>query len=193
MDKIRLFVAVDIPGELRDAIGREMERFGRIEGVKWVRPSQVHLTLKFLGNMDADNLPLLSERLWRAAAAHPPLCLRLSGSGAFPSIRKARVLWLGCTGDLQAVSSLAEDIDKKAARLGVRREERRLKPHLTLARCRDPRDLQEIVEGWGNWLTGLGEPSFRVDRFILYRSILNPAGAEYIKIEEFPLTGGEVA
>ena len=133
MDRFRLFVAVDIPGEMREAIGREMERCGRIEGVRWVRPSQIHLTLKFLGNMDGDDLPLLTERLRKAAAVHPPLCMRLSGSGAFPSPRKARVLWLGCSGDLQAISSLAEDIDRKAARLGIRREERRFKPHLTLS------------------------------------------------------------
>jgi len=83
LDRFRLFVAVDIPGEMREAIGREMERCGRIEGVRWVRPSQIHLTLKFLGNMDGDDLPLLTERLRKAAAVHPPLCMRLSGSGAF--------------------------------------------------------------------------------------------------------------
>lgn len=191
MDKLRLFVAVDIPDKIRKAIGEEMGRQGIQRGLRWVKPSQAHITLKFLGGVEQRDVPILAQRLEKVASSHQTATLVLDSCGAFPFLRKARVLWLGFTGELDEVASLAEDIDRKVQKLGVKREERKFRPHLTIARCRDPQDLSPLKKEWEVWLEDLEETAFRVDGFVLYRSILHPEGPEYIKIEEFRLEGGQ--
>ncbi len=186
---MRLFVAADIPDDIREALGREMGRCVGCAGLRWVRPSQVHLTLKFLGTMVRKDLQTLADRLEKAAMSHPPMTLTLSGCGAFPSPQRARVFWLGLAGDREEICSLAADIDRRVAGLGVKKEERRFRPHLTLARCRDPQDLRGLLSDWEKWLKGMGAADFQVVGFVLYRSILHPDGPEYIKIEEFRLMG----
>ena len=107
MDKLRLFVALDLPEGLKQAIGEEMARIDASRGVRWASPQQVHLTLKFLGHIEEGKLQKMTDLLAKAARPHPPMRLRLHGSGAFPSPAKARVLWLGISGDLHELEGLA--------------------------------------------------------------------------------------
>lgn len=190
MDKLRLFVAADLPERLRDAVEGEMASAPRAGGVKWVKPFQLHFTLKFLGYLGEDAVPEVSRLLEKAAAAHPPLSLRLDSCGAFPTPARARVVWLGCSGDTAEMKALAGDVDGKMTRVGVEKEKRPYKAHLTLARCRDPRDVSGMIESWRSWLAGREELDFSVGKVVLYRSILDASGPTYHQLGEFELRGG---
>ncbi len=160
------------------------------EGVKWVKPFQLHFTLKFLGYLGEDAVPEIGRLLEKAAAASPPLSLRLEDCGAFPSPARARVLWLGCSGDIEAMKALAKDLDGKMTRVGVEREKRPYQAHLTLARCRNPRDVSGTIDGWRSWLAGREDLDFSIGTLVLYRSILDASGPTYHKLEEYALRGG---
>jgi RNA 2',3'-cyclic 3'-phosphodiesterase len=190
LDKLRLFVAADLPERLKGAVEEEMASAPKVDGVKQVKPFQLHFTLKFLGYLGEDAVPEVSRLLEKAAAAHPPLSLRLEDCGAFPSPARARVLWLGCSGDIEEMRALAKDVDGKMTRVGVEREKRPYKAHLTLARCRDPRDVSGMIDGWRNWLAGREGLAFSVGKLVLYRSILDASGPTYHKLDEFDLKGG---
>lgn len=189
MDKLRLFVAADLPDRLKEAVEEGMAAMPRAGGVRWVRPFQLHFTLKFLGHLAEEALPEVLRLAEKAAAAHPPLSLRLDGCGAFPSPARARVLWLGCSGDTAEMRALAGDLDGKMTRVGAEREKRPYRAHLTLARCRDPRDLSAMVEGWRGWLAGREGLDFSVGKVALYRSILDASGPAYHRLGEFELRG----
>ncbi len=189
MDKLRLFLAADLPGRLKEAVAEGMAAAPRAGGARWVRPFQLHFTLKFLGHLAEEALPEVLRLAEKAAVAHPPLSLRLEGCGAFPSAARARVLWLGCSGDTAEMRALAADLDGKMTRVGVEREKRPYRAHLTLARCRDPRDLSAMVEGWRGWLAGREGLDFSVGKVSLYRSILDASGPTYHQLAEFELRG----
>jgi 2'-5' RNA ligase len=188
--RLRLFVALDLPEGLKQAIGEEMARADASRGIRWASPQQVHLTLKFLGHIEEDKLQKVVDLLAKAARSHPPMRLRLQGSGAFPSPAKARVLWLGISGDLHELADLAKDIDAKMAKVGVDREKRRFKPHLTLARSKNPFDAESMVESWQEWMDEREDLDFKVGEVRLYRSFLKPSGPEYVGLAGFNL-GGE--
>jgi 2'-5' RNA ligase len=190
LDKLRLFVAADLPERLKDAVEGEMASAPRVGGVKWVKPFQLHFTLKFLGYLGEDAVPEVNHLLEKAAAAHPPLSLRLDNCGAFPTPARARVIWLGCSGDTAEMKALAGDVDGKMTRVGVEKEKRPYKAHLTLARCRDPRDVSGMIDCWRSWLAGREELDFSVGKVVLYRSILDASGPTYHQLGEFELRGG---
>jgi len=148
---VRLFVAVDPPpeavAELEKAVGE------REELLRWVPPEQWHLTLVFCGEVDDARVADLTERLRRAASRTSPFTLRLGGAGTFPKqAAKARVLWVGVDGDVPALTRLAERCAAAVRRTGVEVEDRKYRPHLTLARARreavDARAQVEHLEGF---------------------------------------------
>lgn len=190
MDKLRLFVAADLPDSLKDAVEEEAASQPAAVGVKWVKPFQLHFTLKFLGHLEEDKVPEIDRLLEKAAASCPFLSLKLDDCGAFPSPAKARVVWLGCSGDTEEMKALALDIDGKMTRVGVEREKRPYQAHLTLARCRNPRDVSGIIDCWQRWLEGREGLDFSVGEIVLYRSILDASGPTYERLGEYALRGG---
>lgn len=189
MDKLRLFVAADLPDSLREDIRSEMERTPYEQDLKWVKPLQLHYTLKFLGYLEEEKVSQVVGYIEKAARDCPPLSLRLEGCGAFPTPAKARVVWLGCAGNTEALSALALKLDNKMTKVGVEKEKRPFRAHLTLARCRNPRDVSGIIDRWQDWLAEREGLDFVVGSVILYRSILDASGPTYVKIGEFELKG----
>jgi len=121
--------------------------------LRWTGRDAWHLTLAFLGEVDEELTGKLGDRLKRAAARHPRLSLALGGAGAFPAAARARVLWTGVKGDLDGLGRLAQTVAAGARRAGVppATEGRRYEPHLTLARCRAPADVQTLVATLGGF------------------------------------------
>lgn len=189
LGKLRLFVAADLPEALKEDIRGETARMPLEKDLKWVKPFQLHFTLKFLGYLEEEKAPLVAGYIEKAVRDCPPLSLRLEGCGAFPAPAKARVLWLGCTGEMEALSTLALRLDNKMTKVGVEKEKRPFRAHLTLARCRNPREVSGIIESWQDWLEGRHDLDFVVDSVILYRSILDASGPTYVKLGEFELKG----
>jgi 2'-5' RNA ligase len=182
-EQIRSFIAIELPEEakkglagLRKELERDEHRF-----VKWVDPGGIHLTLKFLGNVPSRRISEITEAIRTAAKGISPFHLEISGLGAFPSLKQARVFWVGIGGELDALSGLQQNIDSALAALGFAKEERSFVPHLTLARIRqgasplERRNFGELV----------GSTSFEdkyhveVEAISLMRSQLTPAGAIY--------------
>ena len=164
----RLFVAVELPKraiKVLDSMARSM-RAATYEGrqrrrpsrgesaydaVRWTSPENMHITLKFLGDVHKDDLPTLKEELDDVAAESASLKLTLANNGCFPGERTPRVLWTGMEGDLRRMASLASKLEGAMVRCGFPEDNRNFKPHVTVGRVRSgtqKRVLAAIGERW---------------------------------------------
>jgi 2'-5' RNA ligase len=141
------------------------------DDLRWTSTEAWHITLAFLGEVTEPTLDRLLPRLERAARRHGALRLSLGGAGAFPSPRRANVLWTGLSGDRKALGDLAATVNAGARRAGAAAPDagRRFRPHLTLARCRAPVNVAQIVAD----LDGYVGPSWRAEEIYLIHSRLN--------------------
>jgi 2'-5' RNA ligase len=185
---MRAFVAVDLTADLRDALARAQEGLAPTGSrIRWVAPSHLHLTLKFLGDVDDAATSCLRVRLRAVAAAHAPLAVELAGLGAFPP-RHPRAVWAGCRGDLDGLARVASAVADAAAATGVARDDRPFSPHVTLGRVGDQRGRDRLRAALAEHsASGFGR--LPVDHFTLYRSDLSQHGPRYTAIEVFPLSG----
>jgi len=167
-----------------DQMQSELRRFGAEVG--WVAIPSIHLTLKFLGEVDPAMIPRMAEALRIASAPARSFELRLRGTGCFPNERNPRVIWCGIEGDREALSNLQHLVEKTCESFGFPPEERAFKPHLTLGRVKGKRNLQPLMEciKIGSGL----ENSFRADHFSIYKSTLMPKGAVYTVLNTMALT-----
>ena len=192
-EQLRLFVAVTLPPEVRDVLAGVIGRLraADLRGVRTVAPEGVHITLKFLGNVDADRVPTLSEALSAAGEGAAPFRLALQGLGAFPEGRAPRVLWAGVGGDADALGALARRVDDACAGLGFTRERREFSPHLTIARLRDSATDDERRRAAGALeAVGLADAvGFEVGDMHLIKSTLTPSGARYEKLHSVAFQG----
>lgn len=187
---MRVFAAIDIPDSIRRDLGRLQEEFRRVagngaRGVTWVRPSGIHLTLKFLGEISEARVASAIAAL-RSVGQFPRFPLEVSGCGFFPDARRPRVLWAGVSAPSD-LAVLARQIDAAFAAHGFAPEDRALQPHLTLARFRvaSPQPAIALAAREAK-MTG----RFEVSEFCLFESLLTPGSpAEYRKISSFPPAG----
>jgi len=182
-EQIRSFIAIKLSEEAKKGLTRLRKELERDEHrfVKWVDPGGIHLTLKFLGNIPSKRITEITGAIEEAAQGISPFHLEISGLGAFPSLRQARVLWVGIGGEVDKLSRLQQNIDSALAALGFANEERSFVPHLTLARIRQgasPPDRRSFGELVGS---AVFEDKYhiKVEAISLMRSQLTPAGAIY--------------
>jgi len=155
--------------------------------VKWVRPTGVHLTIKFLGDVEENTIPALAAAASEAIAGNRALPLRIAGTGVFPSPSRPRVVWLGLGGDLAGLERLRRDVETVAAGFGFAPENRPFKPHLTLGRVRSERGRTELLAGLEKLDPGPVE--FTAGEVILFKSDLRPSGAVYTALHRMTLGG----
>ncbi|MGE5664150.1 MAG: RNA 2',3'-cyclic phosphodiesterase [Deltaproteobacteria bacterium] len=187
---MRAFVGIGLPEACRSAIARSLGPFRAEPGrVAWVRDRNLHLTLKFLGEIRADQADELETLLSRAAESVPPFDLDVAGAGAFPTPRAPRVLWVGIREPLELVGKLQQNIETALSRSGFPREDRPFHPHVTAGRVKGA-----LPSGWGDRfvgaLSGIRFGTVRAASFQLYESRLSPAGATYTVLREIPLGAG---
>lgn len=187
---LRLFVALELPEAVQQALASAWAPLrGSERGVKWVSPEGVHLTLKFLGEVPSDRIPLLEASLASAAQGASPLRLRVGRVGAFPSLTFPRVLWVGLEGDLEMLQRLQEAVEQGMSALGFPPEERPFSPHLTVGRVRDaipPQERRRIGQAAGQ-VALPPDLSFGVGHLSLMQSTLTPQGARYRCLKAWPL------
>ena len=152
-EQLRLFVAVTLPPEVRAALAEVIGRLrdADVPGMRPVAPEALHITLKFLGNVDASRVPDLAAALTAAGDGSVPFRIALQGVGGFPSLEAPRVLWAGVADDAGSLGGLARRVDEACASAGFPREQRPFSPHLTLARMRDtasPSDRRRAGPRW---------------------------------------------
>jgi 2'-5' RNA ligase len=174
---IRAFIAIELPARVKQylaALTDELAARTPSRSVRWVKAERMHLTLRFLGETDKNLLPRLGAALDTAGTEHAPFALQLDGFGCFPNCRRPRVLWAGLAGDLEAAASLKAGIDAALEPVGWAPEERPFKPHLTLGRVKDARQLGQPAQP--ETIDPLPIP---VTAFHLLQSDLKPQGPIY--------------
>lgn len=188
MEPIRAFIAIELPDSVKAAISRIQAdvRRGEHASVKWVNPDGVHLTLKFLGNIDPELIPDIGRAMSQAAAGLGPVRLELSRVGAFPNLRAPRVVWVGLEGDISTLQVLYKQIEDRLAELGFPPEGRAFSPHLTLGRVRQGAarpEQQRLAQAISS--TKLDDrAAFEAGSVSLMRSTLTRARAIYSRILE---------
>ncbi|WP_407691038.1 RNA 2',3'-cyclic phosphodiesterase [Rubrobacter marinus] len=155
-------------------------------GIRWTKQENIHLTLKFLGEVFEESLEGICGALRRACSAHAPFDARLKGLGAFPSPRRARVIWAGVDRGSEETTSLAASVEAALEPLGFRREGRPYMPHATLGRARGRSVGVDLSK-----TDVLDSPLFRVASAELTKSTLTPGGSVYEIVEAFALNGEE--
>lgn len=192
---MRLFVALDIDPEIRRRIARFLDGVREFApDARWVRAESLHLTLKFIGEQPDRKLDAIKQPL--ASIHSPATALNFRGYGFFPTVRSARVFWIGVAAD-EHLANLARLVEEALEPLGIKPEGRDFSPHLTLARGksaapqrrpddRPNRAFQQLQEK----LNALPSPEFgtmTAREFFLYQSKLSPAGSQYMQLQRFPL------
>jgi RNA 2',3'-cyclic 3'-phosphodiesterase len=175
---MRLFVALAPPQQVLDELEATVAPLRPAwPGLRWTGQEAWHLTLAFLGEVSEDTAAALGPRLDRAAHRHQPLSLSFGPGGAFPSPGRARVLWAGIEGDREALKALARSVAAGARRAGAAPpdEGRQFRPHLTLARCRQPADVRQLVAS----LAGYAGTPWTAADIHLIRSFLNEGPPRY--------------
>ena len=146
--------------------------------IRWAGAAQLHLTLRFLGDVPEAALDGVARSVREAASAGRPLDLEVRGAGAFPSARRARVLWLGLGGEVDQLGSLVADLGARLERTGLPPEPRPFLPHLTLGRSRQPRGVAGLAAALEQAAAGPPLP-WRAEALTLFRSHLGPGGARH--------------
>jgi RNA 2',3'-cyclic 3'-phosphodiesterase len=185
---VRLFVALEMPSAVREHFAtlinqlRALESKSSAKKPRWVRPENLHVTLKFIGHID----PALVDPIRATLAklrSDGPVDLRFRGLGFFPNAKRPRVFWAG-TAASPNLSSLARDIDTSLAKLGIPAEERAFTPHLTLARC-EPSAISAAIAEVVERDSARDFGRLRTTQFHLIESKLKASGAEYTTLQSF--------
>ncbi len=190
---LRVFLAVELSLDLRQKVGDLQHRLRvSLPNVNWVRPESIHLTLKFLGNVEAGMVEQVLTALELIGKSQHPFTLEIQGLGVFPQIRRPRILWIGCTGDIPALLNLVSGIEGALDPLGFLSDEKPYVPHLTLARIKhDNSQVGGVLTHSGllEQIQNLG--ILRVDWITLFRSDGGQFSVEYTALWKVPLNGPE--
>ena len=184
---VRGFVAVLLPDDVRARLAAAAaELRARAPGLAWVRAENLHVTLRFLGEVEPVTLERVREAMAVAAASVPPFTVAFGGLGGFPPRRAPRVVWAGVVAGREGLGALHAALESTLVARGIPGESRVFHPHVALARARNPRGAGELASGLGS------EPAFgevRVEALHLMRSELGPWGSRYSVLAEAPLGG----
>ena len=178
---MRTFIAFDISEETRQALERAQRAMAGLRGVRWARPDGIHLTVKFLGDIEDAVVPAVFEVMREAVADVGPFEYDVRGLGFFPPGRRPRVLWAGVDRGSITLRRIAERLNAGLANVGVPPENREFKPHLTLGRVRWTLEVAAVEGAFKK----VGEADFGVcdaGEVVLYMSELRPDGARYTRL-----------
>jgi len=186
---LRAFVATELPADLLKALAAVQAELGqRGLRARWTRPGNLHLTLKFLGDIPADRVPIVAMALRAAAAEHDVFELMAEGIDVFPGMRRPRVLWAGLSGAIAALEGLQREVDDRLAASGFEREPRSFHGHLTLGRFGEGALGGALADGMSAYSTQRFG-SFAVREVVLFQSDLQPGGAVYTALARALLRG----
>ncbi len=186
---VRSFIALDLPGAVRrqlEALIRELAQSGAQVG--WVRPEGIHLTLKFLGNVDLELIERIKPVLAGIGERTETVHIEPAGCGAFPAVNQPRVVWVGLGGESGSLAVLQGEVEAAMAPFGFAPEDRPFRPHLTLGRVKGRKHiyaLQQILLA----RQGFTAEPFDVAELVLYKSDLRPDGARYTPLFRAPFAG----
>ncbi len=187
---IRAFIALELPEAVKSFLSRTSAELKRAGGdVRWVRAEGIHLTLKFLGDVRGDLVPVLGNELEPVFSRHAAIELQVFGLGAFPNPARPRVIWAGLRDPSEVLGTMASQVDAMLEPLGFAREKRAFNPHLTLGRVRSNRRSADLASAIRQGMETRG-PTFVADHAVLFQSILKETGAEYRGLWRYDFSNG---
>ena len=185
-DVIRTFICIDVSASIKARLAALQDDLRKLDAqVSWVKPENIHLTLKFLSDVPQSEVPKIIEAISRATNSCSPFPVEVEGAGCFPSPRKPNVLWVGFAPLPKALVTLQKNIEDEMERVGFAREAKSFKPHLTIGRVRQPRNAQLLAEELLK--RGFPAETCQADEVIFMRSELTPRGAIYTPLAKMPL------
>lgn len=183
---MRTFLALDLNNEIKKTLSVLVDNLRRVGGnIKWVRKQGMHITLKFLGEIERAKISEINTVLGKVSRDYRPFSLKIKGCGHFPHEKNPRVLWTGVEAE-ESLYSLHKQLEKELEKIGFPPEKRTFRPHLTLGRVKTATFIKETIrelreheeEVFGEMI---------VDKITFFESILKPTGAEYIVLSEYHL------
>ena len=184
MEMIRAFIAIDLPAQILEQI-EQLQKFllpFTNSLVRWTKPQNIHLTLKFLGEFEKQKVYEVHNVIREIATTEVPFTLFIKGYGVFPNLEQPRVVWVGIE-ECAPLITLVRHLEENLGPLGFKPENRSYKPHLTIGRVRQDHSLQKNLKltnllCTAKTITG----SFSVGEIVLYRSDLKPGGPVYSRL-----------
>jgi RNA 2',3'-cyclic 3'-phosphodiesterase len=186
---MRCFLAIELPTHVRDSLADLQNRLASLtRDVRWTAVDQIHLTVKFLGEVPDATAARVCDVASRVARDHPPFELQVSGTGCFPPRGPARIVWAGLADLPQSLVDCQKACEQAYAALGFAPENRAFHPHLTVGRVRDQRGSYRVrpeVEAHAQFEGG----RFTVGELVMFQSVLDRGGPTYIPLVHAPLIG----
>jgi 2'-5' RNA ligase len=185
---MRIFIAIDFSEEIKESLA-QAEAHLKYSGadVKWVEKDNIHLTLKFLGEVDEKKVEEIKAILDNIASGTRPFETTIKDLGAFPKIEYPRVVWGGIDKGAGELKIIAEKVDEALSKLGFEKETRSFAAHLTIGRVRSPKNKEKLKEKMLSYK--LSAVSCKINEIVLFKSTLTPKGSIYTKLHEAKLLG----
>lgn len=178
MRNVRTFVAVEMPEEVQEQFREVQAQLQQADAhVKWVDPHNIHVTLKFLGELPEDRLEELYEGVTQGVQGIAPFQISLSQLGAFPNLRRPRVVWVGVEDGKETLIEFQSKMEESISRHGFPKENRKFSPHLTIGRVKSPRGVEDLVNAIR--ATAFQSGFFGINEVVVMESTLTPEGPIY--------------
>jgi 2'-5' RNA ligase len=188
---MRTFIAIELPEEIKKALSKLQEQLKSAQAdVKWVLAQNIHLTLKFLGEIDEEQLDKIVKILESISTEKSAFSIRLSSVGAFPKTNYPRVIWAGIDKGDSETKDMAKLLDEKIAEIGIPAEDRPFSSHITIGRVRSGLNREKLASELNSSINEFGQENlcFQVRKVTLFKSTLTPKGPLYEILKEVNLT-----
>lgn len=183
---IRTFIAVDLPQQIKMEIDKMTAGFRQLNAnIRWVKAANLHLTLRFLGDIPEESVLSLADSIKGSTEGFGGFDLSLSGLGAFPNLRRPRVIWIGSGSGTDRLKGLAAKVEQAVIESGFGKGDKPFSSHLTIGRVKFPKGLDRLLAQIGE--TRYESQPFGVNEVSIYKSDLSPAGPKYTKLEAISL------
>ncbi len=184
---MRTFIAVELPENIKKQIEQLQAPLKRTDAfVSWVKPTNIHVTLKFLGEVPEEKTNEVLSATQKALEGSRKFTMDLKGMGAFPDIKRPKVIWIGTGSGQENLSRMAERIEEEMEKIGFPREKRKFSPHFTIGRVKSLRNIEKLMELVKS--SDFQTERIEVDEVVVMKSQLHPAGAIYTPLKKIPLT-----
>ncbi len=186
---IRAFIAIVLPESVMERLRIEVNVVRKLEsGIRWIKPENIHLTLKFLGDIPGDRVSEIVKTVERSVKGKTAFQLSIQGTGAFPNCKRPKVLWAGINQGKHEIIKLATDIDVALSGLGFQKEKRQFSPHITVGRLKYFKNIDKVITQFKQLFTQ--DEAMLVENIQLIKSTLKPSGAEYTPLHVIQLKDG---
>lgn len=185
---MRTFIAVELPEKIKKEIEQLQAPFKKTDTfVSWVKPRNIHVTLKFLGEVPEEKIDRVFSAAQRAVEGTGKFTMSLKGTGAFPNPRRPRVIWVGAGSGEEELALLAAKIEQEMENIGFPKEKRKYSAHFTVGRVKSPKNIEKLMELVSS--SDFQTEEIEVGEVVVMKSQLDPGGAIYTPLKKIPLVG----